>query len=235
MTASPQLVPELGPALGRLTALPGAKVGAPPRPRVELADLRLALVGRVFELAGAARNAPDPAAVAAILAPGRLRTEWERAAAQVATRTIQRIQESLAAAARRSGLPSRRLRRLALTPEESALIMARLQGAGVPFVDRLTALDVAEDGSAEWSEALLASARLLESCWLELEQRALAEEGAWGGEAARIAAWRPARWPRWVAAGVVAVLCIYAGLVLGGYVPVPPGGEAVTSWWWAHE
>jgi hypothetical protein len=235
MTASPHPVPELGPALGRLTALPGAKVGAPPRPRVELADLRLALVGRVFELAGAARNAADPATVVAILASDRLRTEWERAAAQVATRTILRIQESLAGAARRSGLPPRRLRRLALTTEESALITARLQGAGVPFVDALTALDVAEEGTEGWTEALLASARLLESCWLDLEQRALAEEGAWGGEAARVAAWRPARWPRWLAAGVVALLCIYAGLVLGGYLPVPPGGDAITSWWWAHE
>jgi hypothetical protein len=229
------LVPELGPALGRLTALPGAKVGAPPRPRMELADLRLALVGRVFELAGSARDAGDPEKVSAILAPDRLRTEWERGASQVANRTILRIQESLAAAAERSGLSPRRLRRLAPTADERALITARLQGAGVPFVDGLTALDVAEDGTDDWTEALLASARLLESCWLDLEQRALAEEAAWSGEAARIAAWRPARWPRWVAATLLAAVCIYAGLVLGGYVPVPPGGNTVTSWWWTHE
>jgi len=229
------LVPELGPALGRLTALPGAKVGAPPRPRVELADLRLALVGRIFELAGAARNGADAAAVASILSSDRLRTEWERAAGQVATRTILRIQESLTSAAQRSGLPERRLRKLGVAPEESALINARLQGAGVPFVDALTALDVAEDGTPAWSEALLVSARSLETCWLDLEQRALAEEEAWVGEAARIAAWRPARWPRWIAATLIAALCVYVGLVLGGYLPVPPGGGAVASWWWSHE
>lgn len=234
-TPEQALVPELGPALGRLTALPGARVGAPPRPRVELADLRMALVGRIFDLAGAARNAKDAEAASAILSPDRLRHEWERAATQASGRTLERIKGGLATAAERSGLPARRLRRLGVTPEEMALITARLQGAGVPFIDSLTALDVAEEGSAEWTSALLAAARLLESCWLELEQRALAEEEAWAMENARIDAWRPSRWPRRIIAAAIVAVTLYIGLVLGGYVPVPPGAGPVAEWWWRTE
>jgi len=229
------IVPEIGPALGRLTAVPGARVGAVPAPRVELADLRLVMVGRLFELAGKGREAADPAAAAAILAPDRLRQEWERGAGQVATRTLERIQASLASAAARSGLPPRRLRRLAVSPEESALISARLRGAGVPYLDGLSVLDTAEDGTPAWAEGLREAMRRLELCWLELEQRALAEERAWEAEATLIAEWRPARWPRWVAAGILGLVLVYIGLVLGGFLPVPPGADRITSWWWSHE
>jgi hypothetical protein len=235
MTTTDLLVPEIGPALGRLTAVPGARVGAHPAPRVELGDLRLAMVGRLFELAGKARASGDPAAAAALLAPDRLRQEWERGAGQVATRTLERIQSSLATAAERSGLPARRLRQLTVTAEESALLTARLRGAGVPYVDGLTSLDLAEDGSAEWADALLEAMRRLELCWLELEQRALAEELAWGSEGARIAGWRPSPWPRRVAAGAIVLILVYIGLVLGGFLPVPPGAERIASWWWTHE
>lgn len=235
---SPQsgsFVPELGPALGRLTAVPGARVGAVPAPRLEIADLRLGMVGRLFELAGKGRESADPAAAAALLAPDRLRQEWERAAGQVATRTVERIQAALTEGAARSGLPERRLRRLSVTPEESALMAARLRGAGVPYLDGLTALDVAEDGSEEWTAALTESMRRLELCWLELEQRGLAEELAWGSEVERITGWRPSPWPRRIAAGLIVAGCLYIGLVLGGFLPVPPGAHGIASWWWNHE
>jgi len=228
------LVPELGPSLGRLTALPGAPVGAPPAPRPELSDLRLALVGRLFELAAAARGAVDGDGAAEILAPARLRLEWERAAAQVATRTLERIESALTVAARSAALPARRIRRAAPTTAEIALIKARLHGAGVPFVDGLTALDTAEAGSDDWRTALLASARRLEGCWLALEQRALAEEEAWQGEAASLSSWRPSPWPRRIVATSLMVIFVYAGLVLGGFLPVPPGAGAITRWWWSH-
>ncbi len=229
------IVPELGPALGRLTALSGAPVGAPPAPREELADLRLVLVGRIFELAAAARGAVDGDGAAEILTPERLRHEWERAATQASTRTKERITSRLAEAARRSGLRGRQLRRLALTPGEAALLKARLHGAGVPFVDGLAALDVAEAGSEAWRTALIRSARQLESCWLALEQRGLAEERAWDTEAARLAAWRPSPWPRRaVAAALLAAFC-YIGLVFGGFLPVPPGAERVAQWWWSFD
>ena len=233
-TSHPVLVPELGPSLGRLTALPGAPVGAPPAPRPELADLRLALVGRIFELAAAARGAVDGDGAAEILAPARLRLEWERAAAQVATRTLERIESALALAARSAALPPRRVRRSAPTVAEIALIKARLHGTGVPFVDGLTALDTAEAGSDEWREALLASARRLEGSWLALEQRALVEEAAWQEEGARLVAWRPSPWPRRILAIFLLVACVYAGLVLGGFLPVPPGAAPITQWWWSH-
>lgn len=228
------LVPELGPALGRLTALPGARVGAPPAPRVELADLRLALVGRIFELAAAARAALDGDGAAEILSPAHLRQEWERSAALVAKRTVERIAAALSAGAQRSGVPARILKRHLPTPEEGALIKARLMGAGVPFVDGAAALDAAEAGSDGWRVSLLAAARQLESSWLTLEQRALLEEDAWVADAARLAAWRPSPWPRRSVAGTLLVVSLYIGLVLGGYLPVPPGAGPIALWWWAR-
>lgn len=233
-TRSP-LVPELGPALGRLTALPGAPVGAPPQPRIEFADLRLGLVGRIFDIASAARGAVDGDGAAEILAPERLRHEWERVSTIAAGRTLERIDAALAAAAVRSGAPLRLLRRASPDREERALLKARLHGAGVPFVDGLGAMDVAEPGSDEWREALLASARRLESAWLGLEQRALAEEAAWVPSAERLEAWKPSPWPRRVLAGVAILFFLYTGLVLGGFLPVPPVAKPIAEWWWANE
>ena len=233
-TRSP-LVPELGPALGRLTALPGAPVGAPPRPRLELADLRLGLVGRIFDMAAAARGALDGDGAAEILAPERLRHEWERSSTLAAGRTLERIDAALAAAAARSGVPLRLLRRASPDREERALVKARLHGAGVPFVDGLGAMDVAEPGSDAWRDALLASARRLESAWLGLEQRALAEEAAWAPSAERLAVWKPSPWPRRIVAAVIVLVFLYSGLVLGGFLPVPAAGKGIAEWWWENE
>lgn len=229
------LVPELGPSLGRLTAIPGATVTVSGAPRDEFADLRLAFVGRVFDLGAVARRAPDGEAAAAILAPDRLRLEWERAAGQVADRVVERIAGALTLARQRSGISLRRLRRALMTSSEAALLRARLLGAGVPFLDGLTALDVEEAGTPEWSDALLASMRRLEQCWLTLERRADEEAEAWHDEAERLAAWRPSPWPRRVIAILLFTILMYAGLVLGGFLPVPAPLRPVAEWWWAHD
>ena len=231
----PPLVPELGPALGRLTLIPGARGSTPPAPQDPFAAARLGLVGRLFDLASAARSGRDAGAAASTLSPGRLRLEWERAATSVADQVIAEIGGAIAAAGTRSGFPARRLRRAALTAEDQALIRARLLGAGVAFTDGLASLDVGEAGSGEWREALLAAMRRLEGCWLALEVRAQEEAAAWRDEAERIAAWRPSPWPRRIAAVLLFSVFLYAGLVLGGFLPVPPGGEGIATWWWARE
>jgi hypothetical protein len=105
----------------------------------------------------------------------------------------------------------------------------------VPFLDGLTALDVEEAGTSEWSEALLASMRRLEQCWLTLEQRAAAETAAWQDEIDGLAAWRPSPWPRRVIAIVVFILLMYAGLVLGGFLPVPSPLKPAAEWWWQRD
>lgn len=227
-------VPELGPALGRLTAIPGSLVSAPPAPRDDFADLRLTLVGRLFDLAAAARRAADGEAAAQILTPDRLRHEWEKSAAQMADRVVARIGASLVTGAAHSGAPARSLRRASLTSDEVAVLRARLLGAGVPFVDGLSALDTAEAGSEEWDEALLASMRRLEEGWLTLERRAGEEEDAWSDEVLRLAAWRPSPWPRRILAAVLVMLFSYAGLVLGGFLPVPAFARPLAEWWWQH-
>lgn len=227
-------LPEIGPSLGRLTAIPGSRVSAPPVPRDEFADLRLALVNRLFDLASAGRRASDGEGAAAILTPDRLRHEWERAAGQVADRILERIGASLAAGSAHSGAPARLLRRASLTPGEAALLRARLLGAGVPFVDGLSALDTAEAGSEDWSEALLASMRQLEGCWLTLERRAGDEEEAWSDEVLRLAGWHPSPWPRRIVAGALVILFLYAGLVLGGFLPAPRLVRPLADWWWQH-
>lgn len=228
------LVPELGPALGRLTTVPGARVSAPPAPRDDLADLRLGFVGRLFDLGAAARRAADAEAAAAIITPGRLRHEWERAAALVADRVVGRLGASLKIAGERSGISARRLRKAMLTPDETALLRARLLGTGVPFTDGLSALDVAEAGSPEWGEALLDSMRCAEECWLRLEQGTVEEQEAWSEEILRLASWRPSPWPRRLAAAGTLILCLYAGLVLGGFLPVPAFLRPAADWWWQH-
>lgn len=229
------LVPELGPALGRLTLIPGARASTPPAPQDAFAAARLALVGRLFDLASAARRSTDSEAAAAVLSPGRLRLEWERAATGVADQVIAEVGAALKRAGARSGFPARRLRRAALTAEEQALIRARLLGSGVPYTDGLAALDVGEAGSDEWREALLAAMRRLEASWLTLEVRAKEEIAAWQGEVTRIADWTPSPWPRRIVAVILLLSCLYAGLVLGGFLPVPPGGRTVAAWWWAHD
>lgn len=240
MSAAPRpraprpVVPELGPALGRLTSLPGARVAAPPPPRVELADLRLGLVDRVFALAHDARMALDADGAAELLSAGRWQPVWERAVEAAAARTAGRIEDALAEAAADAALPARRRRRLALTKEERQLLRARLDGAGVPFFDAIAHFDAASPGSAEWRDRLLAAMHRLEDAWLEVEQRGLAEEAAWGDAIARVRAWRPSPWPRRVLAVLLAAAAGYLGLVLGGFVPTPAPLAPLVTWWWSR-
>src|SRR2546421_738440 len=64
-------------------------------------------------------------------------------------------------------------------------------------------------------------ARRLEAAWLALESEVEAEQGRWAPEIDAIAAWRPALWPVFVFWIPLAVLLVWLGLILGGYVPAP--------------
>lgn len=237
MTASgtlPLRVPELGPALGRLILPSGAPVSSPPAPLTHLASIRLELVTALFERGGAARDELERGNVAGAvqrLAPEGWRQLWDAAAARAAAVVRTRIDAELARAAGRSGFPLRRLQRLAVTDLEAESIELRLVACAAPLVGALEELARART-TGGWPETLVRAAQALEVSWLELESVAGAEEAAWRPEAARIAAWRRARWPRWVVAGSVFAVALYAGLVLGGYLPVPQTLRPAAQWWW---
>ena len=235
MGAEPLLqVPELGPALGRLILPAGVPVSAPPAPAPHLTDLRLALVTGLFDRAGKARAAlstGDAATATMLLAPEGWRELWNKAASGAALLVQSRIDGALGAAAARSRFPPRRFARLTVTPTEARSIELRLTACAAPLAEPLA--EVARTrGSAEWAGALVGAAQALELSWLALEGAAFEEEEAWQPEIARIARWRPARWPRWVAATLIVGAGFYIGLVLGGYLPVPAPLKGAAQFWW---
>jgi len=237
-------MPELGPALGRLTHPPADENQGPLG--VALDDIRLELVTGIFELAGAGRSfAMAGDREDAIASVGRVAwlDLWERAVAASADRVTAAVNAHCLAAAAESRFPRRRLRELLLTEDDTRAICARLGSGGAPFVAALDALDRAAraagargdrgGGALGWSDALTAAGRRLESAWLALDAAALAEQRRWREEIERIRGWRRPTWPVWLVTVVVLGAATYVGLVLGGYLPVPPPVRNLVEAWWS--
>jgi hypothetical protein len=223
-------VPELAPSLGRLIV---------PRritpPWVPLDDVREQLATEVIELAGAARvaaAADDAASAVAALAAPAWRRAWEAAVQRAAERVAVLVEGEVERAAWRVRMPRHRWRRLLLTSGERRAVGARLASGGGPFAAALDALEVAanaylatdatdEGAHAAWQDALRTAARRLEAAWLALEAAADAERERWAPELDAVAAWRPRLWPAVLAVLPLAVLFLWLGLVLGGYLPAP--------------
>jgi hypothetical protein len=238
-------VPELGPSLGRLTD--PAQPGAGPL-GVRLDDIRLKLVTAVFELAGAARAfavGGDAVGAAASLNRVAWLGLWEQAVAASAERITATANARLEEAAAESRYPRRKLRELALTPADTRAIAARLGGGGAPFVAALDELERAAFGisakggqervaAANWGAALNATGRRLEAAWIALEEAATREQRRWQADVQRVHAWRLPRWPLWLLTALVLAAATYLGLVLGGYVRVPPALEGFADFWWSR-
>ena len=246
MLTSEWTVPELGPSLGRLTDPPAP---GPPSPLgLAYDDIRIDLVTGIFDLAGAARGfaaAGDRDGAMASLGRVAWIGLWERAVSAAAARIGRAANSRLREAAAESRLPDRRLRTRLLTPGDVRAIAARLGGGGGPFVSALDALEQRVHSSSgvqtrvgtrddEWSAALEAGARRLESAWLALASAANSEEQHWRAEAGRILAWRRPVWPVWAISVAIAAAAVYLGLVLGGYLPVPPLLTGVADFWWSR-
>jgi hypothetical protein len=239
------IVPELGPALGRLCDRPGHQEDGR---WVRLDDLRLDLVTRVFELAGAAREfaaGDDRAAALASLNRAALLGAWEETVAEAAGRLAAAIEARLLAAADEARLPERRRRELPLNEADRRAVAARLGAGSLPFLHSLDALEQTvhvamapgERGSAvlcEWQDALLAAARRLESAWLGLETAARREQDIWLGEIERVRSWRRPTAPLWALTAAVLAIATYLGLVLGGYLPVPDLLRGLAEAWWSR-
>ena len=85
---------------------------------------------------------------------------------------------------------------------------------------------------ATWQSALTSAARRLEAAWMALEDSARAEQARWAAEVEQVRHWHRPTWPIWLLSAVVVGAAGYLGLVLGGYLPVPPAlaGLATLVW-----
>jgi hypothetical protein len=229
--ASSGLIPELGPALGRLCNRAHPASGR----WVGLDDIRLDLATRIFELAGAARAfalADDRAAAVSSLNRQAWLTEWERAVGATTERITRAVNLRFDSAGREARLRAARRTELLLAEPDRLAISGRLGAGSLPFLHALDELEqVVPSASAsgargdaavaEWQEKLLSAARRLESAWLALEAAAQREESLWSPEIARVRSWRRPTWPLWLVTGLVLAVVTYLGLILGGYLLVP--------------
>lgn len=240
-------VPELGPSLGRLSDPPIV----PPSPGplgLVLEDVRVDLITRLFDIAGAARafmSAGDRESAIASLGRVAWLELWERAVAAAAQRLADSVNTRLRDAAAEARLPPKRLRSVLLGAEDVRAIGSRLGSGGAGFVGALDALEQTipaaaasgrrgQLGQEEWQLALATAARRLESAWQALVQAGQVEQDRWQVEIEQVRAWRRPQWPLWVVTAMVLLAVTYLGLVLGGYVAVPPLLEGVAEFWWAR-
>jgi hypothetical protein len=234
----PLRVPELAPSLGRIIV---------PRrqhePWVPLDDIREELATRVLELGGEGRSAAAREDEKGTGADERARVlettgrrawaaAWDHAVRRAASRVADALEAELTRTAQRVRLPRRRLRLLQLSSAEKPAIAARLGTGGGTFVAALDELEadaaraaqasvLEKDAHADWQDALRTVARRLEAAWLALEDEVEAERVRWQPEIDALAAWRPKLWPVIAAWIPLAVLLLWLGLVLGGYLPAP--------------
>jgi hypothetical protein len=245
MTTTPDAIPELGPSLGRLVDPPAGVAGAL---RVPLDDIRIDLVTGVFDLAGASRSfatAGDLDGARASLGRVALLGLWEKAVATAATRIAAAANTGLRSAGEESRYPPRRLARRLLTDGDARAIAARLGSGGAPFVAALDALEQAANaaggsrakdaaGAATWRAAVTAAGRRLEAAWMALEDASRAEQARWAAEVSEVRTWHRPTWPVWLVTAVVVGGAAYLGLVLGGYLPVPPALRGLATLVWTR-
>jgi hypothetical protein len=241
------MVPELGPSLGRLGDTPGipAERGALD---IVFEDIRLDLVTGIFDVAGAARSfasAGDRQGAIASLGRVAWLEIWERAVASAARRIADVVNARLQDAATESRLSPTKLHEYLVTAEDERAIASRLGSGGATFVSALDALEQTVPAAAAsgtrgrigeelWQLALVTTARRLESAWLALIAAAKDEQERWKGEIERVRAWHRPRLPLWLATAVVLLGATYLGLVLGGYLPVPPLLRGLAEFWWTR-
>jgi hypothetical protein len=189
------MIPELGPSLGRLADPPTlpADRGALD---IVFEDIRVDLVTRLFDVAGAARSfaaAGDREGAIASLGRVAWLELWERSVAAAARRMTDTVNDRLREAAAESRLPEKQQSQFLLTIEDERAIASRLGSGGASFVSALDALEQTipaasasgargRSGQEEWQSALATTARRLESSWLALATAARTEQARWKGE-----------------------------------------------------
>ena len=240
-------VPELGPSLGRLSDPPALPALSGPL-GVVLEDIRVDLVTRLFDIAGAARSfmmAGDRESAIASLGRVAWLELWERTVAAAAQRLADVVNTRLRDAAVEARLPAKRLTAILLSSEDVRAIGSRLGSGGASFVSALDALEQTipaaaaagrrgQLGQEEWQLALATTARRLESAWQALTEAAQREQERWKAEIDRVRGWRRSVWPLWAITAAVLLVLTYLGLVLGGYIPVPRFLQGLADFWWSR-
>jgi hypothetical protein len=241
------MVPELGPSLGRLSDPPTLPQERGPLD-ITLDDIRLNLVSGLFDIAGAARSfaaAGDRQGAIASLGRFAWLDLWERAVSAAAQRLAEAVNDRLKEAAAESRLSSKKLESFLLTPEDVRAVASRLGSGGANFVSALDELEQTVPAAAssgargrigqeDWQRALATTARRLESSWLALTAASNREQERWKVEVERVRSWHRPVWPLWLLTAVVLALATYFGLLLGGYVPVPPPLQGLADFWWSR-
>lgn len=226
----PIRVPEIGPALGRLSS------GKRSNPDLALDDLRLKLVTRLLDAAGEARRLAaheEREAAVAALAPEVWLGLWEETSRRVAEDLAQRVQERLNLVAEAVRFPAQKRSDLGLSTEEQRALAARLGSAGAVLVKALHELEEQADRAlhatglereavALWQEALLKCAQRMESAWTEMEEMAKREVAHWRRQEERLWEWRRPAWPVALVAALTLGVALWAGLLWGGYLDLPP-------------
>ena len=88
------------------------------------------------------------------------------------------------------------------------------------------------DAGELWKQALTGVARRLESAWTSLEDAARAEEAVWREDVDQVRNWKRPRLPLWLITIAIAAVLMWAGLVLGGFLPAPEWFRPVTDRVW---
>ena len=230
MTVQPPTasLPELGPLLGRLVAPPADK--APFEAALE--GVRLELLSELFERGAAARrllSAGDEAGMRAALGPGVWLELWERAVQRATVALLAEIDQQIRDAGQLSRYPMKRLSAQLPDAEERRLLAARLSASGLALEDAVERLA----SGPVWNESLHRAAGELEVAWERLRTTALAELDLWSRRAAELRSWhRPWR-PLVLAGSLLFALALWLGLVLGGYLQVPPWLRPFAEWVWS--
>jgi hypothetical protein len=213
-----------------------------------LEDIRVDLVTRLFDIAGAARSfmsAGDRESAIASLGRVAWLELWERAVAASAGRLADLVNTRLRDAAAEARLPPKKLGAVLLGVEDVRAIGSRLGSGGAGFVSALDALEQTvpaataagrrgQLGQEEWQLALATTARRLESAWQALIEAAQVEQERWQAEIEQVRVWRRAQWPLWAVTILVLLALTYLGLVLGGYLPVPAVLRGAVEFWWTR-
>lgn len=243
-TTAPVTIPELGPSLGKLVVPSASPAAASALP---LEDIRLKLVSQLFEQSGDARRwlreGDRPLAFETINRQ-TWEASWNSAVQSVASRIAERANARMLAAGQESRIPPKRLAALALDAGEIQSLAARLGRAGDGLQEALTHLEAvthaarSERATAEaveaWQDALSTAARRTEAAWLTLEERVAEEWRHWEAEITGLRSWQRPTWPLVLICTATVALFLWAGLMVGGYVPIPDLLRPVAEWIWAR-